>query len=431
MKDRQGLDFLYGLQLFGIKLGLDKVRALLTRFGNPHTQLRFLHIAGTNGKGSTATILATLLTAGGARAGLYTSPHLHRFNERIKVDGAPIPDADLARLIARIRPVCIELQATFFEAATTLALLWFAEQQVDWVVLETGLGGRLDATNVVSPRLSLITPIAMDHADRLGDSLGQIAREKAGILKPGVPALIAPQPAEAMEAVRRRADDLGIELLEAGREWTCVADGAGFRFAGFDRIHRQRCFGLLGEHQAVNAGLALAALAMLCRRGEASWPVGIEECLETVSWPGRLEWLGGPSPILLDGAHNLAGAQVLRRYLEQSGITGIQLLFGAKQDKQWEQMLECLHPLVRRLVAVDLPIEGGVAPGEISAWCGRHRLDASVPGSLEGALQTLRGSDQNVPGVVAGSLFLVAAAREKLLGSGFSGQSLPRPVRAM
>ncbi|PLX79823.1 MAG: bifunctional folylpolyglutamate synthase/dihydrofolate synthase [Desulfuromonas sp.] len=432
METRHGLDFLYGLQRFGIKLGLEKVRCMLQALENPDDGLRFLHLAGTNGKGSTAFILSRLLSAAGQRTGLYTSPHLHRFNERIQVDGNPIADGDLDRLIERVKPLCLTHQATFFEAATLIALLYFSECACDWVVLETGLGGRFDATNVVCPHLCLMTPVAMDHAEYLGETLADIAGEKAGIFKPGVKVLSAPQEAVVTNLFHRKASELGISMFESGQDWTCDPEGKGFRFEGFGRIHVQENFRLLGSHQIVNAGLALAAFADLCNTGECVWPSDLNDTLRDMIWPGRLEWIKAPRPVLLDGAHNMAGVETLRCYLEAEGIRGVELLFGCKQDKQWREMLELLLPFCERVFLVQPPIEGGVPPDDMAGWVSRQGVDVTVAKGVEDAVPFLvQGTRKHKALVVAGSLFLVAAVREKILGPVVSGKSCDRLIRAM
>lgn len=427
-----GLDFLYGLQRFGIKLGLEKVRCMLQALGNPDTGLRFLHIAGTNGKGSTAFILSRLLSSSGQRTGLFTSPHLHRFNERIQVDGRQIPDDNLVRLIERVKPVCLEHQATFFEAATIVALLHFAESECDWIVLETGLGGRFDATNVVTPRLCLMTPVAMDHAEYLGETLSEIAGEKAGIFKEGVKVLTAPQAIEVDHCFKENAAVLGIPILEANKDWICEPQGDGFRFNGFGHNHLQNSFGLRGEHQLVNAGLAVAALAELCNSGEAVWPSDLEQTLSEIIWPGRLEWVKAKRPVLLDGAHNKAGVETLRRYLESAGVKKVELLFGCKQDKQWSQMLKLLLPFCTKVSLVEPPIEGGVPPCEMVNWVKQHNVEVSVLQDLEKEVSPLlKPTPDNSPLIVTGSLFLVAAVREQCLCPDLSGNSRHRLTKAM
>ena len=199
------LDYLYSLQLFGIKLGLENICQLLERLGNPQRKLRIIHIAGTNGKGSTAAALANIFHATGIRAGLYTSPHLHSFTERVRIDTRQIEEAEVVRLTDELRPHAKELRATFFEFTTALALLHFQRSGAKWAILETGLGGRLDATNAVDPELCLITPIDHDHNTYLGDSLAEVAAEKAGIFKPGVPVICSRQSPEAADVLQRRA----------------------------------------------------------------------------------------------------------------------------------------------------------------------------------------------------------------------------------
>ena len=328
---RASLEYLYSLQLFGIKLGLENIRRLLERLDNPQRKLRIIHIAGTNGKGSTAAALANIFKQAGIRAGLYTSPHLHSFTERVRVDTEQIAEAEVVRLTDELRPHAEELRTTFFEFTTALALLYFQRSCCEWVILETGLGGRLDATNAVEPELCLITPIAHDHNAYLGETLGEVAAEKAGIFKPGIPVVSSRQPAEVQEVLRQRAAELRSPLSEAGSDYGWDSDRAGFSFTGFGCRFEQLQPLLVGRHQQQNLALAMAAAAWLKKSGVAISEQSIRRGVEQTRWPGRLEWL--PDDILLDGAHNAAGAQVLADYLHQHQLGGLHLLVGFQADQ--------------------------------------------------------------------------------------------------
>jgi len=427
--EQPGLDFIYSLQRFGIKLGLDKMRTLLARGGNPQRGLQIVHIAGTNGKGSTARALAGLLQAGGAKVGLFTSPHLHRFNERIQVDGEPISDTALERLTGEIEADCRELSATFFEACSLLAMLYFAEQQVDWAVLETGLGGRLDATNAVVPRLCLLSSIAVDHSAYLGDTLTDIATEKAGIIKPGIPVISVAQATEVVKVLQYHCLEKGADLYLEGEHWSSDRRGEGLRFSGFGRRHQQTVLGLRGRHQVENVGLALAAQAWLTLQGVVGWPERCAESLTQLSWPGRLEWWQGGDEILLDGAHNPAGCHALADYLQESGVGPVVLLLGVKQDKAWQAMLEPLRPLVSHLHLVPLPVEENQASRSLCDWAEKVSLPCSLHGDRESGLKAARrmaGRNQAV--VVTGSLYLVAAIRQLLTQGGRHETALQRAL---
>ncbi|NOY14397.1 MAG: bifunctional folylpolyglutamate synthase/dihydrofolate synthase [Deltaproteobacteria bacterium] len=413
---RASLDYLYSLQLFGIKLGLENIRRLLERIGNPQYQLRIIHIAGTNGKGSTAAALANILHQAGIRAGLYTSPHLHSFTERVRVATRQIKEAEVVSLTAELRPHAAALRTTFFEFTTALALLHFQRCGVEWAILETGLGGRLDATNVVDPELCLITPIGHDHNAYLGNSLVEVAAEKAGIFKAGVPVLSARQQPEVAQLLRQRAVELGAELFYADQAYRWDSTAGGLSFCGFDCELYGLQAKLPGHHQHQNLALALAGAARLRGAGVPITETAMRRGLEMTRWPGRLEWL--PDRVLLDGAHNQAGAQVLADYLEQQGLHRLHLLVGLKADKPAETLLAPLLPFVERLYAVRPPVDEAVAPGKLVQLAAKSGILAAEYTELPAALAAARKNrspDQVL--LVAGSLFLVAAVRERLLPS--------------
>lgn len=407
------LDYLYSLQLFGIKLGLANIRELLKRLDNPQHQLRIIHIAGTNGKGSTAAALANIFQAAGIRAGLYTSPHLHSFTERVRVDTKQLSEAEVVKLVEDIRPHAEDLRATFFEFTTALALLCFQRAGCEWAILETGLGGRLDATNAVEPELCLLTPIAHDHNAYLGDTLAEIATEKAGILKPGIPAISGWQAQEALQVLQETAASRGLDLFFAGKDYRWDT-GAGFSFSGFELQLNKLQPRLTADHQQQNLALSAAAAAWLRLQGVPLIAKAIRAGLEKTLWPGRLEWL--PENILLDGAHNAAGAEVLARYLRQQGIDQVHLVVGLKADKQAAELLRPLLPFVAQLYATRPPVDESIDPEKLMQQAEKSGILAAEYAKPAAALQAAlsnRSAGQSV--LVAGSLFLVAAAREELL----------------
>jgi dihydrofolate synthase/folylpolyglutamate synthase len=408
------LDYLYSLQLFGIKLGLENIKQLLERLDNPQRKLRIIHIAGTNGKGSTAAALANIFSAAGIKAGLYTSPHLHSFTERVRVDTKQIDQAEVVKLTEELRPHAEELRATFFEVTTALALLHFCRTGCEWAILETGLGGRLDATNAVVPELCLITPIAHDHNAYLGETLAEVAAEKAGIFKPGVAIISSRQQPEVLAVLQRRAAELKSPLLLAGSDydWTFVDNQ--LNFTGFDCQLARLQPALAGRHQQQNLALALAAGGWLKNQGVALTGLLLRQGVEQTRWSGRLEWL--PDRVLLDGAHNAAGAQVLADYLCDQGLQGIHLVVGLKADKQLEPLLAPLLPFVGQLYATRPPVDEAIDPEKLVQLAKKSGILAATYAEPEVALaaaQQNRGSEQVV--LVAGSLFLVAALRERLL----------------
>jgi len=411
---RESLDYLYSLQLFGIKLGLQNIRELLARLGNPQQRLRIIHIAGTNGKGSTAAALANIFEAAGIPAGLYSSPHLHNFTERVRVRTRQISETEVVALTRELRPHAQDLQTTFFEFTTALALLHFQRSGLGWVILEVGLGGRLDATNAVDPELCLLTPIAKDHSTYLGHSLAEIAAEKAGIIKPGVPVISARQDPEALAVLQQRAAEQQAPLLLAGTDYHWQEEDERFSFsaAGVELV--DICPRLRGKHQQQNLALALAAAVQLRSSGLALPDTALRTGVERTRWPGRLEWLA--ENVLLDGAHNQAGAQVLADFLAQQGLGKAHLLVGMKADKQAAQMLALLLPHAARVYATRPPVDAAIDPAELV----RQAEAAGVPAAgfenlqaaLAAALQTRKPGELLL---VAGSLFLVAGIRELLL----------------
>ena len=320
------LPWLFEQQLKGISLGLEGLTALLVALGDPHKKRPVLHIAGTNGKGSTAVFSASLLKAAGLRVGLYTSPHLVDFRERIQINGELISLEDLEEGIRRLQSVTESRKAvpTFFELTTALAFDYFAHQKCDVIVLETGMGGRLDATNLAADKIACaITPISIDHQEWLGSTLADIAREKAGIMRPGVPVVTSPQPAEVMEVLREEAARVGAPLIVVDEPVTCETP-----------------LGLAGSHQRWNAALALKLVQ------QGPWKISEKtkrEGLETVSWPGRFQWLkiSEKQEIILDGAHNPAAAeQLVATWKELFPGQKCCLVFGSLLDKEGEKISE-------------------------------------------------------------------------------------------
>jgi dihydrofolate synthase/folylpolyglutamate synthase len=317
------IDWLYSTQLFGIKLGLDNVQRLLSELHLPVSGQQFIHVAGTNGKGSTCAFMHSILQAAGINAGLFTSPHLIHFGERIRDAGRMITPVEIAAGIARLRERVAgwDPHPTFFELTLALALEWFAQRGNPWVVLETGLGGRLDATNAVTPAVSVITPVGWDHMDMLGDTLAKIAVEKAGIIKPGVPVVTMSQHPEALEVIERVAAERGAPLTIIETPW-----------------HGET--GLAGPHQRWNAAMAVAALgAAGFNFDEGTITHGLRE----VQWPARFQKVGG---CIIDGAHNIDAARVLAQtWREQFPDEQADIIFGAVAGKDTAAVLHELAPI--------------------------------------------------------------------------------------
>jgi len=401
------IQFLYELQWFGLKLGLENTRRLAALAGNPQDRLRFIHVAGTNGKGSTCAMLESIYRLAGRRVGLFTSPHLISFRERIQVNRTLIPEADVVRLVERVQALLQgfprDHSPTFFEVVTVLALSYFAEQQCDLVIWETGLGGRLDATNIVTPLASVITNIQFDHEQWLGNTLAKIAAEKAGIVKPGVPVLTASEEAEAL-AVIRAAAGLAAAPLEV------VTPEAILRPPLADLA-----LPLPGEHQRVNAALALATVRTLV----SQLPVPEETMtrgLATVQWAGRLQQIEiSPGHLtLLDGAHNPAGVHMLEAALSRHfpGRRPV-IVFGVLRDKDWSAMCHRLSPLAEAVYLVPVASARSATPDELRLACQITASGVPVTAcpSLEAALEWTRDAPFRL---ITGSLYLIGEALEKL-----------------
>lgn len=414
------LKFLYGLQMFGIKLGLENSYELLRSVDNPQNNYGIVHVAGTNGKGSVCTFMREILTQAGYRVGTYTSPHLHEFNERITVNGCAITDDDLARLVVELRDKNQHCPATFFEFTTALALLHFAREKVDIVLLEVGMGGRLDATNVVQPLVSVITPISLDHVGYLGGSLTDIAAEKGGIIKPRTPVVVGPQPSEVLQVLAAIAAQNCCDMWVSGEDFTWQPADCGFSVT----TPKNQWFGLnsklVGEHQCDNAATALMTLELLTTQGFPLADDAVRRGIAQAFWPGRLEWWPDVyPPVLLDGAHNAAGAKVLAEYLHSQQLCHIRWVGGFKFDKDVSAIFNELLPLTRKFYAVVPPIEepypldSVLQQVEAAGVAAQHYQTIGL--AVQAAQQDcLHGEIV----VVAGSLFLVAACREYLISVG-------------
>jgi len=410
----QTVEYLYGIQLFGIKLGLENVRALLSLMGDPHETPplagRFIHVAGTNGKGSVAAMLNAIGQRSGLRVGLYTSPHLVSFCERIQVNNQPIPEADVVRLVSEIRPLMQRVAGmvehahpTFFEAITAMALRYFQERRCDLVVWETGMGGRLDATNVVTPMVSVITNIQLDHAAYLGDTIAKIAAEKAGIIKPGVPVVTAAADMEALLVIARTAAKMRAPLTVV-RPSDCQPLGDDLRGQRI-RVGELECMvPLLGTHQAVNVATAVTTARLALKVADEM----ICEGLTRTRWPGRFHVMPGEPTVVLDGAHNPAAAEELRSTLEHH-FRGrrLTLILGILRDKDREGFCRALVPCATEVLTVRVPSERTTNPAELAELC--RRVAPTVPvrnaNTLAAALEEC--NEQSGVVVVTGSLFLV------------------------
>jgi dihydrofolate synthase/folylpolyglutamate synthase len=395
------VQFLYALgnEMKTAKLGLERIRALLDVLDNPQAAFRVVHVAGTNGKGSTCAMIDAGLRAAGFRTGLFTSPHLVEPTERIQIDGMPVTQREFSQAFdvvhEAVERVNLDAHPTYFETVTAMAFWLFRRMGVEIAVIEVGLGGRLDSTNVVEPELTVITPIDLDHQSFLGDTIELIAAEKAGILKHGVPAVFATQNPRALAVLEAKATELGVRVTHA--EEFAIRDleihARGSRFSGIECP-------LAGDHQvenAITAALALDALGVS--------RIGIAE----TRWPGRLEHVSPNPDVVLDGAHNPAGARALERYLNRFyGDRKKWMIFGAMGDKAVPEIGAILFPLASELILTAADSSRSMPPAELAAIAGRGRTTSNVVDALQLAAREASDGDAII---VTGSLFLVGEAR--------------------
>jgi dihydrofolate synthase / folylpolyglutamate synthase len=410
----------------GANFGLHRMQKLMARLGQPHRAFRVVHVAGTNGKGSTAAMIDGGLRAAGFSTGLYTSPHLVRFNERYRINSSDVDDDAFVAAVEEVRAANEKLAAiaggeqhpTFFETLTAIAFCAFRNAAVDWGVIEVGLGGRLDATNVVSAEIAVITPVALDHEAFLGSSPRSIAEEKAGILKPGSKAITSPQHPEAAAVIAGRAHELGIPLVQVGVDWKAAnishAEGC-YRFEAVPAAAEKSGFpvelSLAGRHQIENALCAIAALGAAGADSEA-----IRRGLRQTRWAARLEQLSGKPPILLDAAHNPSGAATLARFLEEHHAgRRIHLIYGAVRDKAVDDVASLLFPLAYRVILTRSNVPRSLQPETLREIVDHHHEHIETAATVEEAIRMARRVTQdNDLIVIAGSIFLVGEAREAL-----------------
>jgi dihydrofolate synthase/folylpolyglutamate synthase len=401
----ESIAYLYSLRLFGAKFGLSNTLKLAEMAGNPQQRLRFIHVAGTNGKGSTCAMLESIYRATGLRVGLFTSPHLVAFGERIQVNRENIPEADVARQVEELKPLLAQFPTehhpTFFEVVTIMALRYFAQRKCELVVWETGLGGRLDATNIVTPLASVITNIQFDHEKWLGSTLAGIAAEKAGIIKPGVPIITGTEEPEALAIIQDAARRNDAPLTVVTRN-------------DLDQPPLNEIkLPLLGEHQRFNAAVALATVRAVC--GVEVSNQTIRRGLSEVQWPGRLQLITLPSgqQVLLDGAHNVAGARALREALkEHFAPRNITLIIGTLADKNCDGICAELAPVAHRILVVPVDSDRTASVSAVAQACSRANPLAQVM-ETAGVKEALAVSGDGFT-VVTGSLYLVGEAMEHL-----------------
>ncbi|KKO51321.1 bifunctional folylpolyglutamate synthase/dihydrofolate synthase [Paenibacillus sp. DMB20] len=433
----EAVEWINGLIPFGIRPGLDRIKALMEMLGNPERRLKFIHVAGTNGKGSTCAFLTRVLIQSGYSVGTFTSPYITKFTNRFQYNGEDIPEETLLRLANRLYPLVQEIAGgelgspTMFEVSTALAILYYAQESVpDVVVWETGLGGRMDVTNIVHPVVSVITNVGMDHTDILGETVAEIAGEKAGIIKPGVPVVSAVTQPEAVKVIKEAAARNRSTLYLAGEQFSYRRlggdeEGQTFSFSGPFREAEIR-IGLQGEHQCANAACAMMTLEVL--RHYMAFVIEKEDLnkgfLET-RWAGRLEQVGSSPRIVLDGAHNPEGAESLAKSLPQIyEYRKLNLMMGMLANKHHEPYLKHILPIVDTLILTEPDFRRKMDANalrniveQIREKYAKQTLQIIIEPDWKNALELLKSrTEAEDLGVVSGTLYLIADVRSSLLG---------------
>ena len=417
----EAIAYIHDTLKFGSKLGLHNIGTLLGLMGDPQKKLRFVHVAGTNGKGSTTAFIANILMESGLRTGIFTSPFIQRFTERMRIGNEEITRDELAEITASVKANVDRMLAmgenhpTEFEIVTAVALEYYYRRECDIVVLEVGLGGRFDSTNIIdTPELAVITTISYDHTDRLGKTIPEIAFEKAGIIKPGGDVVIYGQSREAEQVFEKACSDRGARLYRT--DFSGIVrhefgiDGQVFSFDGYDRL----IIGLLGAHQINNAAVAVKSAEILRRKGFKITEEALRRGLANTKWPGRLEVLRRDPVFLIDGAHNPEGAAVLRKALDEyfSGRP-ITLIMGVLEDKDYKSMMEAVLPVCRRLIAVTSNSPRALPAAELAKAAASYCNNIQISDTIENAIRT--SLEMTEPGEVIcafGSLYYIGAVRD-------------------
>ena len=404
---------------FGIKPGLERVMEILARLGNPHEKLKAVQIAGTNGKGSTGAFLSSIMTAAGCRTAFFSSPHLMRFSERFRINETEVSEEILHETALQVLAVA-PAEATFFEIVTAMAFLLFAQEEVELAIMEAGMGGRWDATNVANGVLAIISPISLDHCAYLGNNVALIAAEKAGVIKAGAPVVIAPQEPAALLPLTAAAENSNARAYLSGRDFQISSSFAGIVYGAAGFTLDNLVLSLRGSFQLVNAASAITAARLLYDAGFQVTDDAIRTGLATTVWPGRLELFEGAPPVLLDGAHNPAGALSLCLSLKDFSYKRLLLVIGTMADKAWQDTVAPLLSFADKVITVEPAIDRALAAEQLACHCRGAGVDAFSAGTVNAGLATakkLANSDDLI--LVTGSLFTVGEARAIMTDKNF------------
>jgi dihydrofolate synthase/folylpolyglutamate synthase len=427
------IKYLYSLELFGIKLGLDNIRRLLDKLGKPEEGLKFIHVAGTNGKGSVCKMLGSVLAKAGLRAGIYTSPHLVDFEERIVINGEQIPKERVVELTQRLQKIALEIEEeceahpTYFEITTAMAITYFHEEKVDCAILEVGMGGRFDATNVVTPLITIINDISIDHTDYLGETLDKIAYEKAGIIKESVPLIVSDQVPEVAELIKNIAEEKSSEIFSLNNEFTyelknsdrtgvtvdVTIDEERLLSDGISKIHYEDLqIPLIGEFQAKNSAIATACLSLLNKLGHEISVNAVYEGMAAVSWPARIQVMQDDPVVILDSSHNQKSirnlVEAVRKNFEYENV---QLVIGLVKEKDREAIVKELAGLEPRVVVVKPDTHRALEPEVLQKEFLSHNIEAIVKTDvLDGVNHAMETAGINDIVVITGSFYTAGAA---------------------
>jgi dihydrofolate synthase/folylpolyglutamate synthase len=419
------LDTIFKLSRFGIKLELETIQNILKFLNDPQKNYYTIHVAGTNGKGSTATYIESILRKAGFKTGIYTSPHLVRFNERICVNGRQISDEQVVDAYEAVHAVDLgKRRATFFEINTAMAFYHFAKEKVEWAIIETGMGGKFDATNVIRPQVSVITNLSIEHTNYLGNTIKALAREKGGIIKPNTPVVTGVSQPSGLEVIQKIAADKSAPLFQFKHDFSIRKNPkkTTYLFRGLDQTYGEIIKPLPGDHQRENLGLALAACELVFNKFKETdpryilSPTLIKEGLETVKWPGRLEIVRQAPLVILDGAHNLKAAQLLGKYLSETlSDRNLTLVVGILDDKPYQEMLKYLVPCAQRIIITRAKIDRSLSTGVLKAAVKKisnKKIEVieDVKTAVTHAISTCSDNDAIC---IAGSLYVAGEAKEK------------------